>query len=61
MSCTKCVELERELEAAERARDQTRAVDCRVLLRRHPQHDEVPVEDSAPLSDAHSGIPRVAE
>lgn len=44
MTCTKCIDLERELEAAEKAGDQTRAVDCRVLLRRHPQHDEVPVE-----------------
>ncbi|GAA5610262.1 hypothetical protein Spla01_01399 [Streptomyces platensis] len=47
MSCTKCIDLQRELEAAERARDRTRVVDCRVLLRRHPQHDGVPVEAGA--------------
>ncbi|MFE7544433.1 hypothetical protein [Streptomyces platensis] len=47
MSCTKCVELQRDLEAAERAGDQTKAVDCRVLLRRHPQHDGAAVEIGA--------------
>ncbi|GES28902.1 hypothetical protein San01_13890 [Streptomyces angustmyceticus] len=47
MSCAKCGDLERELEAAERAGDRTRAVDCRVLLRRHPQHDDVPVAAAA--------------
>lgn len=47
MSCPKCIDLERELEAAEKAGNQSRAVDCRVLLRRHPQHDGVPVEAGA--------------
>ncbi|GFE13152.1 hypothetical protein Sgleb_11990 [Streptomyces glebosus] len=47
VSCAKCIDLQRELEAAERARDRTRAVDCRVLLRRHPRHDGVPVEAGA--------------
>ncbi|GFE21076.1 hypothetical protein Sliba_15290 [Streptomyces nigrescens] len=47
MNCTKCVELQRDLEAAERAGDRTKAVDCRVLLRRHPQHDGVAVEIGA--------------
>lgn len=47
MSCTKCADLERELEAADKAGDQSRAVDCRVLLRRHPQHEDVPVEAGA--------------
>lgn len=47
ISCTKCTDLERELEAAEKAGDQSKAVDCRVLLRRHPQHDGVPVETGA--------------
>ncbi|MEU7429319.1 hypothetical protein AB0B07_00265 [Streptomyces sioyaensis] len=51
VSCTKCVALERELEAAERAGDQTKAVDCRVLLRRHPQHDGVPVEAGRAFPD----------
>lgn len=41
--CTACTELERELAAAERAGDLTKAVDCRVLLRRHPRHDGEPV------------------
>ncbi|MFI0902506.1 hypothetical protein ACH4TE_03015 [Streptomyces sioyaensis] len=44
VSCTKCAELERDVKAAERARDRSKAVDCRVLLRRHPQHDGVAVE-----------------
>lgn len=44
MSCYKCQKLRAELAEAERSGDQTRAVDCRVLLRRHPQHDGVPVE-----------------
>ncbi|MFE0374528.1 hypothetical protein ACFW1M_02885 [Streptomyces inhibens] len=48
MSCTKCAELERDLEAAEKAGDLTKAVDCRVLLRRHPQHDGEPVEKADP-------------
>lgn len=46
-SCTACTELARELAAAERAGDLTKAVDCRVLLRRHPQHDGVPVAIAA--------------
>lgn len=52
MSCTKCAELERELDAAEKAGDKTRAVDCRVLLRRHPQHDGVPVASGTRAPDA---------
>ncbi|WP_414506116.1 hypothetical protein [Streptomyces sp. NEAU-L66] len=43
MNCDKCQKLRAELAEAERIGDQTRAVDCRVLLRRHPQHDGVPV------------------
>ncbi|WP_173870254.1 hypothetical protein SALCHL_002461 [Streptomyces albus subsp. chlorinus] len=34
--------LERWLAEAEAARDASRAVDCRVLLRRHPDHDGPP-------------------
>ncbi|SEE28529.1 hypothetical protein SAMN06272775_2882 [Streptomyces sp. 2323.1] len=44
MSCAKCRTLRAELADAERSGDKTKAVDCRVLLRRHPQHDGVPVE-----------------
>jgi hypothetical protein len=31
------------LALAERNGDRSKAVDCRVLLRRHPEHDDVPV------------------
>ncbi|MFB7633598.1 hypothetical protein ACFC0M_22020 [Streptomyces sp. NPDC056149] len=41
--CPQCTALRAELVAAEEARDRARAVDCRVLLRRHPRHDDVPV------------------
>ncbi|RXS85709.1 hypothetical protein EST92_07025 [Streptomyces sp. TM32] len=54
MSCAKCRTLRAELADAERSGDKTKAVDCRVLLRRHPQHDGVPVERGAvdsPASD----------
>ncbi|GLW18090.1 hypothetical protein Stsp01_48330 [Streptomyces sp. NBRC 13847] len=47
MSCPQCRGLEQELAAAEQTGDRSRAVDCRVLLRRHPQHDGVPVEAGA--------------
>ncbi|MFE7540131.1 hypothetical protein [Streptomyces platensis] len=44
MSCTTCDTLRAVLALAERNGDRSRAVDCRVLLRRHPEHDDVPVE-----------------
>ncbi|MFI9256494.1 hypothetical protein ACIGT4_02065 [Streptomyces sioyaensis] len=47
VSCTKCADLERDLKAADQAGDMSKAVDCRVLLRRHPQHDGVAVEIGA--------------
>ncbi|MGW3007402.1 hypothetical protein ACWC9R_00980 [Streptomyces sp. NPDC001219] len=47
MSCTVCDTLRAELAAAERHGDQSKAVDCRVLLRRHPEHDDPPVEGKA--------------
>ncbi|MFF7700032.1 hypothetical protein [Streptomyces lydicus] len=55
MSCEACRALEAELAEAERSGNRTKAVDCRVLLRRHPRHDGVPVEsvDSA----ARGGVP----
>ncbi|MGW9041649.1 hypothetical protein ACWGQL_03645 [Streptomyces lydicus] len=55
MSCETCRALKAELAEAERSGDRTRAVDCRVLLRRHPRHDDVPVTsvDSA----ARGGTP----
>ncbi|MFG2221980.1 hypothetical protein [Streptomyces sp. NPDC048644] len=43
VGCPTCARLTAELSAAERAGDASKAVDCRVLLRRHPQHDEIPV------------------
>ncbi|MFK0296869.1 hypothetical protein ACIQU6_41250 [Streptomyces sp. NPDC090442] len=46
--CPKCTQLRAELAAAERARDRARVVDCRVLLRRHPRHDDVPVPARPP-------------
>ncbi|MGP8300098.1 hypothetical protein ACTPOK_19635 [Streptomyces inhibens] len=45
MSCPKCRRLELDLEKAEAEGDATKAIDCRVLLRRHPQHDDIPVEE----------------
>ncbi|MCZ1008171.1 hypothetical protein [Streptomyces lydicus] len=47
MSCDECRRLRAELAAAVRNGDKSKAVDCRVLLRRHPQHDGVPVESEA--------------
>lgn len=44
MSCTECKKLRAALAEAEQTGDQTKAIDCRVLLRRHPQHDGTPVE-----------------
>ncbi|BCK70701.1 hypothetical protein Srufu_046540 [Streptomyces libani subsp. rufus] len=44
MSCPTCQALREELAEAERTRDRSKAVDCRVLLRRHPRHDDTPVE-----------------
>lgn len=44
MRCSKCAKLRAELAEAERRGDQTKATDCRVLLRRHPEHDGVAVE-----------------
>lgn len=44
MSCPACQALREELAEAERTRDRSKAVDCRVLLRRHPRHDDTPVE-----------------
>ncbi|MFE6737608.1 hypothetical protein [Streptomyces tubercidicus] len=47
MSCPTCDALRKELAAAERNGDPSKAVDCRVLLRRHPEHGDVPVEGKA--------------
>ena len=33
--CAECVRLDNERQAAERERDLSRAIDCRILLRRH--------------------------
>ncbi|MGP8300357.1 hypothetical protein ACTPOK_21020 [Streptomyces inhibens] len=44
VNCAKCAKLRAELAEAEEAGNKTKVIDCRVLLRRHPQHDEVPVE-----------------
>ncbi|GGN54828.1 hypothetical protein ACFXN2_27225 [Streptomyces kronopolitis] len=44
MNCDECRTLRAELADAVRRGDKSKAVDCRVLLRRHPQHDGVPVE-----------------
>ncbi|MFD8915653.1 hypothetical protein [Streptomyces sp. NPDC059575] len=38
-ACAECVRLENEQYAAEREGDLSRAVDCRVLLRRHRADD----------------------
>lgn len=47
MRCTTCDTLRAVLALAERNGDRSKAVDCRVLLRRHPEHDDVPVERKA--------------
>ncbi|MGW3271396.1 hypothetical protein ACWDFH_07955 [Streptomyces kronopolitis] len=44
VNCDECRTLRAELADAVRRGDKSKAVDCRVLLRRHPQHDGVPVE-----------------
>ncbi|MFI1012803.1 hypothetical protein [Streptomyces sp. NPDC020965] len=41
--CLPCRRLHDKLDAATRVNDETTAVDCRVLLRRHPAHDDRPV------------------
>lgn len=48
-TCAECAHLRSELAAAEEAQDRARVVDCRVLLRRHPLHDDVPVPARFPL------------
>ncbi|MEU3598973.1 hypothetical protein ABZ714_09625 [Streptomyces sp. NPDC006798] len=41
--CRECARLRALLADAEAVRDRSLAADCRVLLRRHPAHDGVPV------------------
>ncbi|MFF5563570.1 hypothetical protein ACFY7Z_15945 [Streptomyces sp. NPDC012623] len=41
--CATCLTLKEELASAERAGDRSRALDCVVLLRRHPDHGASPV------------------
>ncbi|MEU5162661.1 hypothetical protein AB0G74_24045 [Streptomyces sp. NPDC020875] len=41
--CAECVRLRALLRDARRVGDGSLAADCRVLLRRHPAHDDVPV------------------
>ncbi|MEU3603769.1 hypothetical protein ABZ714_34440 [Streptomyces sp. NPDC006798] len=45
--CRECERLRALLKEARRAGDLSRAVDCRVLLRRHPDHDGMPVAATA--------------
>ncbi|MBE9499167.1 hypothetical protein IHE61_14465 [Streptomyces sp. GKU 257-1] len=40
--CAECVRLERDREAARTVGDWSRATDCVVLLRRHPEHGTKP-------------------
>ncbi|MFI9076086.1 hypothetical protein ACIGW8_06210 [Streptomyces sioyaensis] len=42
VKCARCAELARALADAEEAGDQSKAVDCRVLIGRHPHHDGPP-------------------
>ncbi|MFF8565435.1 hypothetical protein ACF06N_10795 [Streptomyces albidoflavus] len=47
--CPRCEELRGEEARARREFDHSRAVDCRVLLRRHPHHDSpAPPAPTAP-------------
>ncbi|MFI1018077.1 hypothetical protein [Streptomyces sp. NPDC020965] len=48
--CLPCRRLRDRLRTANRVGDESTAVDCRVLLRRHPRHDGVPVP--APEAEA---------
>ncbi|GAO07024.1 hypothetical protein NCG97_17755 [Streptomyces lydicamycinicus] len=57
MSCTTCDTLRAVLAVAERHGDRSKAVDCRVLLRRHPEHDDVPVEGKAEREAERKGEP----
>ncbi|KWT61044.1 hypothetical protein ADL21_15480 [Streptomyces albus subsp. albus] len=40
--CTGCLELARALVAALKVGDQSKATDCQVLIRRHPDHAASP-------------------
>ncbi|MGP3975502.1 hypothetical protein ACTWQF_16130 [Streptomyces sp. 8N114] len=51
-ACPTCQALEVRLAKAEEAGDQSQAVDCRVLLRRHPDHGGPP---SAPAHKSWKG------
>ncbi|MEU9112951.1 hypothetical protein AB0D04_14475 [Streptomyces sp. NPDC048483] len=42
-SCPECDDLKVQLAAALNIGDRSKAVDHRVLLRRHPHHDDTPV------------------
>ncbi|KAA6221373.1 hypothetical protein CP973_04765 [Streptomyces albofaciens JCM 4342] len=42
MECQGCLELARALVAALKAGDQSKATDCQVLIRRHPDHPALP-------------------
>lgn len=59
-ACAICARLHNALREARRAGDLSRAVDCRVLLRRHPVHDFVPVPDTGdqpPTPNSASNTP----
>ncbi|MFH8346199.1 hypothetical protein [Streptomyces sp. NPDC018045] len=43
VECAGCAELARALAVALKAGDRSRATDCRVLIRRHPDHGVPPV------------------
>ncbi|MGW2630396.1 hypothetical protein ACWC2K_13840 [Streptomyces chattanoogensis] len=43
LACPECDRLRDQLAAALNLGDQSEAVDYRVLLRRHPRHDDTPV------------------
>ncbi|MFE0425216.1 hypothetical protein [Streptomyces sp. NPDC058953] len=45
--CAECVRLRALLKEARSVGDGSLAADCRVLLRRHPAHDGVPVVATA--------------
>lgn len=44
--CAKCAKLKAEMRAAELGRRPGDVIDCVVLLRRHPQHDDKAVPRS---------------
>ncbi|MGW6457128.1 hypothetical protein ACWF94_14605 [Streptomyces sp. NPDC055078] len=57
--CETCERLRGTLKAAIEAGDKTMAIDCRVLLRRHPAHDARPIKANQPVEEPAAGTRKV--